>query len=105
MKPTIQIDQMSLRGLGDREPRKGLLFPKTDYGFQAAPTAAGSGRCFSIRRPSFRAISEKYFENEVRRNFVGEAILFGVIGVTALLPIIHSASVLSQMVRTFAGIQ
>jgi len=105
MKPTIQIDQTSRRDLYDREIGKGSLFPKTDYGFQAASAGTSSGHCFSVRRPSFRAISENYFQNESRRNFAGEAMLFLVIVMTAVLPIINSASVLAQMVRSFAVIQ
>src|SRR5882757_10083693 len=101
MKPTVQFNEQS-RDCTERESRKGSVFPKTDYSFQTAAVANGTGRCFGARRPSFRAISQKYFENEAPRSFASEAALFVVIAVTAAWPIFSSAIALVHLVRAFA---
>jgi hypothetical protein len=100
MKPTIQFNEKSHRDFSDRALRHGSARPKTDYSFQAASVANGSGRCFGACRKSFRAISQDYFENEAPRSFVGEAALFSVIALTAALPILNSASALVHLVRS-----
>lgn len=100
MKPTNQLNERSRCNFSERESRKGSLLPKTDYNFQAASVPNGSSRCFSSCRPSFRTISQDYFENEARRSFAGEAILFSVIVMTAALPILNSASALAHLLRS-----
>jgi hypothetical protein len=101
MKPTVQFNEKS-RYYSERESRQGSAFPKTDYSFQTASVANGTGRCVGARRPSFRAISQKYFENEAPRIFASEATLFAVIAVTSALPIFNSAIALVHLVRAFA---
>jgi len=101
MKPTIQFNQKSRRDFSDRESRRGSVLPQTDCSFQAASVSNGGGRCFGSCQSSFRAISQDYFKNEARRNFVSEAALFSVIVVTAALPILNSASALVHLVRSF----
>ena len=101
MKPTVRFSEKSRRDFRDRESRRSSAHPKTDYSFQAASVANGSGRCFGSCRPSFRAISQDYFKNEARRNFVSEAVLFSVIVMTAALPILNSVSALVHLVRSF----
>jgi len=100
MKPTIQFNEK--RSRDHRDSHWGSAFPKTDYSFQAGSVANGRGRGFGACRPSFRAISQEYFENEAPRNFASEAALFVVIVMTAALPIINSASALVHLVRSFA---
>jgi hypothetical protein len=92
MKPTTQLNT-----------RRGPRLPKTDYSFQS-PSAANmdGGRCFGSRRPSIRAISQDYFKNEAPHSFATEAALFGVIVLTAAVPLINSASALVHLVRSFA---
>jgi hypothetical protein len=90
MKPTIQLNTR-------RVPR----LPKTDYSYQA-PLASMGGRCFGSPKPSIRAISQDYFKNEAPHSFATEAALFGVIVLTAAVPLINSASALVHLVRSFA---
>ncbi len=101
MKPTIQCNEKSRRDFSDRESHRGAALPQTDYRFQAASVANGGGRCFGSCRQSFRTISQDYFKNEARCNFVSEAALFSVIVVTAALPILNSASALVHLMRSF----
>ena len=100
MKPTIQFNAKSRPDASDREMRKGSALPKTDYSFQAASVANGGSLCFGSCRPSFRAISQDYFENEARRSFASEAACFSVIVMTCALPILNSASALVHLVRS-----
>jgi hypothetical protein len=100
MKPTIQFNEKSCCDFSERESRKGFVLPRTDYSFQAASVAKGGSRCLGSCRPSFRAISQDYFENEARRSFAGEAVLFSVIVVTAAVPILSSATALVHLVRS-----
>jgi hypothetical protein len=100
MKPTIQFNEKSSRGLSDRASRKGSALPKTDYSFHAASLTNG-GRCFDARRPSFRSISQDYFKNEAPHSFAGEAAFFTVIVMTSAVPILNSVSALLHLVRAF----
>jgi hypothetical protein len=100
MKPTIQFNKKSRRDFCDRDSRQGLALPQMDYSFQAALVAKGGGRRFSACRPSFLAISQDYFRNEAPRSFAGEAAFFGVIVMTAALPILNSVTALVHLVRS-----
>ena len=96
MKPNIQYtDKKSGRDL-----RGAQSFPKTDYNYHTATLANIGGRCLSLRRPSFRMISQGYFKNEARVDFVTEAALFSVIVATVAVPLLHSASALLHLVRS-----
>jgi len=98
MKPTIQFIKKSSHDL--RASRRSSSFPKTDYSLQAG-AITGGGRCFGSRRPSFRSISQDYFQNEAPYSFASEAALFSVIVMTAAVPILNSASALLHLVRSF----
>jgi hypothetical protein len=102
MKPTIQFNEKSDRDFDDRDFRRGSALPQTDYSYHGTLTGNMSGRCYSSRRPSFRSISQDYFENEARPTFAAEAALFSVIAMTAAVPIFNSASALLHLVRSFA---
>lgn len=100
MKPTIQFNEKSYRDFSECESRRGSMHPMTDYSFQAASRANTRTRCFGSCRPSFRAISQDYFENEAPRSFVSEAVLFSVLVMTATLPILNNMSALAQLLRS-----
>ncbi len=91
MKPTFQ----SNKGNGPR-------LPKTDYNYQVASMPSRGGRCSGARRASIRAVSHDYFKNEARSAFASEAAFFGVIVLTAAVPLINAASALVHLVRSFA---
>ena len=104
MKPTIQSTEQSRHDRSDYASKRGAARPKTDYNFQSASIISGGGRCFGTRRSSFLAISREYFENEAPRHFAGVAALFGVMIVTAALPIVSSVLALATLVRSFAAL-
>jgi len=59
-------------------------------------------RCARSDAPSFRNISRQYFQKEARRDFVGEAFLFAVMIVLAAVPLLSTASALSEFCRAIA---
>ena len=103
MKPTLPILHESRRD--DRATRfSRSASPHTDYNFQAsAPTDFGHC-CGTTSRPSFRRISESYFKNEAPVNFIAELALFGVIAVTALVPMLSSARALAGLLRSIGAL-
>ena len=80
--------------------RPGAGSPKTDFHFQAGPFGeySGGGRGGKKRLPSFRGISEEYFDKEARGQFATEATFFGLIVVTVAVPLFQVASVLVHWV-------
>ncbi len=91
MKPTIQLHKSH-----------GPRLPKTDYSYLSGSIPNRGGRCSGSRRPSIRAVSQEYFKNEARSIFTSEAAFFGVIVLTAAVPLINAASALAHLVRSFA---
>ena len=97
MKPTFQIIQ-NRRTHDSLVPRRqGSISPRVDYNFQST-TADFPGGCHGHGGPSFRALSNNYFENEARAHFAMEAFVFGVMIVTAAVPVIAGLRGLFQFV-------
>jgi hypothetical protein len=92
MKPTIPLHE-----------GRGFHQPKTDYSYYAGSMSNRGGRGYGSRRASIRAVSCEYFKNEARSMFATEAAFFGVIVMTAAVPLINSASALIHLVRSFAA--
>ncbi len=80
------------------EPLRASLLPKTDFNFQAGWFGDSSSGGGGKRLPSFRGISDDYFRTEARRYFRVEAAIFGLILVTAAVPVIEGISGLVRFV-------
>jgi hypothetical protein len=93
MKPTIHLSE-----------RHGLRMPKTDCNYQVASMPSRGGRSYGSRHASIRAVSHDYFKNEARSMFVTEAAFFGVIVITAAVPLINTAMALVHLVRSIAAV-
>ena len=96
MKPTPQNIETKHRRDTVGAARTGARFPKTDCAFQAPrfDDYSGGGKGGGKRLPSFRGISEEYFDKEARGHFASEAGFFGLIVVTVAVPLFQVASVL-----------
>ena len=102
MKPTLHFTDRHCRR-DSFEFVRGSLQPKTDCHFQAGRFGDGSfGRGEGKRVPSFRGISDEYFKTEARTYFKWEAAFFGLILVTAAVPVIQG---ISGLVRYVYAIQ
>ena len=97
MKPSLQFIHTNRRAEIPPSTQKGPSLPRTDYYFQA-PSADFSGSRHGKGKPSFRGISANYFNSEARSHFAVEALLFGVIVLTAAVPIIEGVRGLAQFV-------
>lgn len=93
MKPTFHFPE-------SRSQRAACL-PKTDYCFRASMRDFG-GRSRGDGNPSFRRISGAYFDNEARSHFASEAAFFGLIVLTAALPVAKAIGGLFQLVQSVA---
>lgn len=71
---------------------------QTDYNFQAGAMGEFSGSCNDKSFPSFRRISEDYFKREARTHFAAEAAFFGLIVLTAAVPVFESILGLFRLV-------
>ena len=96
MKPTFQFTQTTSRFEAITN-RHGAGFPKTDYCFRP-PTLDFDSRDRGDGNPPFRRISKAYFDNEAGKHFVTEAALFGVIVLTAAVPVAKAIGGLFQFV-------
>jgi len=93
MKPTIQLNE-----------RHGLRMPKTDCSYHVASMPSRSGRSYGSRHASIRAVSHDYFKKEARSMFAAEAAFFGVIVITAAVPLINTAMAIVHLVRSVAAV-
>ena len=97
MKPSLQFTQINRRGEARPSTRAGASLPKTDYQFQASSFDFSGGRD-GKGKPSFRRISENYFDSEARSHFAVEAVLFAVLVLLAAVPVIEGVRGLAQFV-------
>jgi hypothetical protein len=79
-------------------------FPLTDCNYHTVTLSACRGRCTKAAVPSFRNISRQYFQNEARRDFVGEAILFAILIITAGVPVVSGAYAILELCRAFGAL-
>ncbi len=91
MKPT----RLTLRG--------NRRSPTSDYNYYSIALESFNTNCVRASAPSFWAISRDYFKTEARHDFLGEAGLFAVIIITALLPLINNAHALVEFVRAISN--
>jgi hypothetical protein len=79
-------------------------FPKIDCNYRSATLSGYHGHCTKAAAPSFRNISLQYFQKEARHDFVGEAILFAILLVTAAVPVVSGAYAILELCRAFGGL-
>ncbi len=101
MKPTIHSLQIPRRSNSDVAHRTSSGLPKTDYQFQPDRNADFGDRCHGGPSPSFRGISQDYFNNEARGHFVSEASVFVLMLVTAAVSVIQGARGAMHILRAY----
>lgn len=96
MKPNVSINQPSRQRDAFSSSRKGSVMPKIEYFFQSpSPEFSGYRRGDGA---SFRSISRDYFAREARGHFKTEALFFGLIAITAAIPVVEGLRGLAQFV-------
>ncbi len=96
MKPNFQINRSPKQHDPFAARRQASGSPKIEQSFQA-PTPDFFGHRPG-HRASFRSISQDYFERESRRHFKAEALFFGLMAITAAIPVIEGIRGLWQFV-------
>ena len=76
-------------------------FPVIECNYQPMILGGFRGQCPKPAAPSFRNISQQYFQNDARRDFIGEVFFFAVIVATTVAPLLSAASALSDLCRVF----
>jgi hypothetical protein len=79
-------------------------FPVTDYAYQSLVLDGFRDRSVRTCGPSFRTISDNYFNNEARQNFAGEAAFFVAIIATSAWPIVQNMHALIDFMRAISGV-
>jgi hypothetical protein len=78
-------------------------FPLIECSYHSAVLNDYRGRCARPAAPSFRNISRLYFQKEARQDFLGEAILFAILSITATVPLVNGAYAIIQLCRAFGA--
>jgi hypothetical protein len=81
--------------------RNNTTFPLTDCNYYSVTLSDYRGRCVKPLAQPFRNISCQYFKREARRDFVGEAVLFAILVITAAVPLVSGASAVIEPCRAF----
>jgi hypothetical protein len=104
MKPTFPtIDSTLRRGSFGATARGSRRQPITDYNYHFAAFESSSADGARASARSFWHITGDYFKNEARPDFLGEAALFVVIIITALLPLMNNTHALVEFVRAISS--
>jgi hypothetical protein len=81
--------------------RNNTTFPLTDCNYYSVTLSDYRGRCVKPLAQPFRNISRQYFQREARCDFVGEAVLFAILVITAAVPLVSGASAVIELCRAF----
>jgi len=77
--------------------------PITDYSYHSGAFEEPSAHYSPVLPRSLWNIAADYLEDEARRDFQCEAILFGLITITAALPLINNLHALIEFVRAITS--
>jgi hypothetical protein len=104
MKPTFPtIDSLLRRGSFDSSEQASRQSPITHCNYHSVALGGSSMNCAHTSARSFWNITGDYFKNEARQDFLGEAALFVVIIITALLPLLNNMHALVEFVRAISS--
>ena len=79
-------------------------FPLIECNYHSGTLSGYRSGCAKSAAPSFRNISRLYFQKEARLDFLGEAILFSILVVTAAVPMVSGAYAIVQLCRAFGAL-
>ena len=78
-------------------------FPLIECNYHSVTRDVYRGRCAKPVAASFRNISRQYFQNEVRHDFIAEAVLFALLVITVAVPLVSGAYAIIGLCRAFGG--
>jgi hypothetical protein len=104
MKPTILTTcNAGRRDSFDPATRRPRMSSIANYNYHSVVFEDFRANCGRTAVRSFWNITGDYMKNEARNDFLGEAALFAVIIITALLPLISNAHALMGFVRAIGN--
>jgi hypothetical protein len=92
---------MKPKSMSTRDDKR---FPLIECNYHSVTLSAYRGCCAKPAVPSFRNISRQYFQSEARHDFLGEAILFAMLSITAAVPLVSGVSAVLQLCRAFGAL-
>ena len=84
--------------------RNHTRFPLTDCNYHPVTLSGYRSHCAKPLTPSFRNISRQYFQSEARRDFIGEAVVFAMLIITAAVAVANGAQAAVQLCRAFGAL-
>ena len=81
---------------------KDSKFPLIDCNYRPMTLDGYRGRCVRLGTSHFCDISDQYFQNEARHDFIVEAICFAVVIITAAVALVSAANAVIELSRAFA---
>jgi hypothetical protein len=104
MKPTFPtiIRSRCRESLGGSKCRS-RRSPVTNYNYHSIAFEGSSAPYARAGARSFWNITGDYYRTEARQDFWGEASLWGVLALTAFLPLISNAHAVMGFVRAISG--
>src|SRR4051812_41422301 len=102
MKTTFQTTGPARRGESRPAGYSVNNAPVTDWSFQPeSGEVRGGSAAFHHPHPAngFRGLSQEYFEEESKRSYGAEAIIFGIIASIALWPIVLAAQAAFALIK------
>ena len=81
---------------------KDSKFPLIDCNYRPMTLDGYRGRCVRPGTSHFCDISDQYFQNEARHDFIVEAICFAVVIITAAVALVSAANAVIELSRAFA---
>jgi hypothetical protein len=104
MKPSIlTICEGSRRGSFDAAKSSRYMPLSASCNYHSVTFESFRANCGRSPVRSFWNITGDYLKNEARQDFLGEAALFAVIVITALLPLINNTHALMGFVRAIGN--
>jgi len=79
-------------------------FPLIECNYHSATLSGYRDHCAKPLAPSFRNISRQYFQKEARHDFIGEAILFSILVITATVPMVSGMYAIIHLCRAFGAL-
>jgi hypothetical protein len=104
MKPRVSTPhKVTRRESFDPAMQKRRTSLVANYNYHSVTFESLRGNCGRSSVRSFWNITGDYLKNEARHDFLGEAALFGVLVITAFLPLISNAHALMGFVRALGN--
>ena len=100
MKPTSQISRQPRLHRGEEAPiAVRVAYPVTDHQYQANGGVLRAACARLKQAPSFRDLSSEFLATEMKRDYLGEALFFGIMVAVSAWPMVFVVQGLAQLAK------